>query len=220
MGFDLARLRPRAHWTPRYIADRAALWWWTRRNPDAPWLVPAAVALLDQWLRSPDSVVEFGSGRSTLWFARRVARVVSIEHNPVWFATVSARLASAGVANVLLRLDPACASGGKPTDPATYLAPARDALAEAPSPPDLILIDGIHRDHAALWALERVRTPGGVIVLDNCERFIPGASRAPESIGPDARPPSPQWERFHERTKGLRRVRFSNGISDTMFFFT
>ncbi len=90
-GFYLPR--PRCHWTPQYIKDRVQLRRWERRHPEAPWLVGEAVDLLTTWLRPSDVVVEFGSGRSTLWLAERAGSVISVEHDVAWAERVTGWLA-------------------------------------------------------------------------------------------------------------------------------
>lgn len=62
----------RRHWTPTYIADRIAVARWSRANPDKPWLVRAAIEAMTDLIRPGDTVVEFGSGRSTVWFSHLV----------------------------------------------------------------------------------------------------------------------------------------------------
>ncbi len=60
-----------------------AAWWRARsgRTPERPWIVPAAVGWLRRRIRSDWSVLELGSGRSTVWFARRAGSVLSFEDN-------------------------------------------------------------------------------------------------------------------------------------------
>lgn len=215
MAVTLVRLKPKPHWTPAYIADRLALMWWAKRRPDAPWLVRQAVEFLDGWLRPTDTVVEFGSGRSTLWFSRRVGRVISIEHNPAWHSTVGTTLAGAGADNVARHLDP---SGGQRAE--AYLAPALEAAAAPGARFDMILVDGIHRDACALWALGAIARPGGLIVIDNCNRYFPSRTRTPYSLGPSQPHPSPEWKRFAHGASSLRRAWLSNGVTDTLLYFT
>jgi len=53
-----------------------------------PWLPPACIKFLNGWLRPVHSILEFGSGGSTVFFSRRCGRVVSYESNPKWFKLV------------------------------------------------------------------------------------------------------------------------------------
>lgn len=189
------------HRTPRYLGDRMALAWYEHRHPQAPWLTREAVRFLDSWLRPSDRCFEWGAGRSTRWIGERVARLRSIEHDQGWFEEV--RSATFDLPGVTVEL----------------VAPDRDAYVGPiweEHAPDLVLIDGLHRDHAALASVDRVRA-GGLLVLDNAERYLPSASRSPEAIGnPHA---SECWREFDERTRGWRRYWTCNGVFDTAVFF-
>jgi len=68
-------MRSFQHWTPRYIWNRLALMAHERQHPDLPWLTRAMIENLDTWLRPDDVGLEFGSGRSTVWFAQKVGHL-------------------------------------------------------------------------------------------------------------------------------------------------
>jgi hypothetical protein len=53
------------------------------------------------------NVFEYGAGGSTLFIARRVRRVTSIEHEPSWYDLVARTLREDGLSNCDLRLIPA-----------------------------------------------------------------------------------------------------------------
>src|SRR5262249_4815719 len=76
----------------------------TGRTPERPWIVPAAIGWLRRRMRRDWAVLELGSGRSTVWFARRAGRVVSSEDNELWYAVTRERLDQLGKADVDLRL--------------------------------------------------------------------------------------------------------------------
>ncbi|MBC7835114.1 MAG: class I SAM-dependent methyltransferase [Phycisphaerales bacterium] len=198
--------KPRKHWTPRYIIDRMAWGLWQKRHPTEPWLVPGAVEFLGQWLRRTDTLVEFGSGRSTRWFAGKVGHITSIEHHPQWHVTVTGQLSQAGIKNVDYVL--------VKEDEAGYLAP----LAHRGEKFDMVLVDGIHRDHCALWAFEHAK-PGGLLVIDNANWYVPCGSRSPASIALNGSPPTEMWKQFLEKTGVWRRVWFSSGVTDTLVMF-
>lgn len=216
----------RKHWTPRYVIDRLRLRSWQRAHKSDPWLCPPAVAFLEQWLRPTDLVVEFGSGRSTVWFARRTRHIVSIEHHKEWHARVSADLTAAGLLNATYTHvdqppDPSQpASNDRRLNPELFTQAAQAGLAAitSDSRADMILVDGANRDTTAIWALDHVR-PGGLIVVDNANRFLPSPTRAPASLSADAKPYSPLWEQFSAHTADWRRVWFSDGIADTLLVF-
>ena len=76
------KLNPFYLW--RYAVQQA----FQRQHPEAPVIVANAVIILDNWLRSTDHGLEWGSGRSTTWLAARVAHLVAVEHDPTWHTRV------------------------------------------------------------------------------------------------------------------------------------
>jgi predicted O-methyltransferase YrrM len=73
------------------------------RVPERPWIVPAAVGWLRRRIRRDWTVLELGSGRSTVWLGRRARRVVSFEDNELWLERTREQLGRAGLNNVELR---------------------------------------------------------------------------------------------------------------------
>jgi predicted O-methyltransferase YrrM len=55
-----------------------------------PWITYSARYQLEKWLRPSDKVFEYGSGYSSLWFAKRVAEVKSVEHDSLWVTKLHA----------------------------------------------------------------------------------------------------------------------------------
>jgi len=112
-------------------------------------------------LLNPDwHVLEYGSGASTAWFATRVKRVTSIEHNRRW-ANALTKLPT----NVDLRFVPPEWPLEKkfgPAEPgqfASYVAAADDIS------PNFVLVDGRDRVTCAnRWARE------AIVVLHDSER--------------------------------------------------
>jgi predicted O-methyltransferase YrrM len=192
----------RRHWTPRYVLDRSRLAIHQRRHREEPWLTADAVQFLDSWITSTDNCLEWGAGRSTSWLAARAARVTSVEHDADWAKRVRDDTAH------LQHVDVHLVDG---SNPERYAAPPDGVVSVA-----LALVDGIHRDRCALTAVDLV-APGGVIVVDNVERYLPSKSRAPEAIGD--RYEADAWHEFDERTADWHRYWTTNGVTDTAFFF-
>jgi predicted O-methyltransferase YrrM len=150
-----------------------AAWWRakTRKTPERPWIVPAAVGWLGRRMRGEWSVLELGSGRSTVWFARRAGSVLSFEDNEYWHPRTKERLAEGGLSNVDLRLRAVEAF------PAEVAALPDDSF-------DLVVVDfleapAVTRVDALEPAMEKVR-PGGYLLLDDSDR--PGYSEAFELL--------------------------------------
>jgi predicted O-methyltransferase YrrM len=206
-------MRPIRHLTPRYVVDRLAEIRYQRKFPDAPWLTPAANAFLASFLTVADVGFELGSGRSTLWLARRTAHVTSVEGNPAWFERVKGLVAQAGITNVeqhlLLGTEDDAESRATYS---TFIAQREDACL------DYALVDGLHRAECTLGLLPKLR-PGGVLVIDNVNRYLPCASRAPQSRGPHQGPLTPAWMAADRALASWRRFWTTSGITDTAIFF-
>jgi len=71
--------------------------------PERPWIVPASIGWLRRRMRRDWRVLELGAGRSTPWFARRCATVLSFEDNGFWVEQARDRLDQLGIENAELR---------------------------------------------------------------------------------------------------------------------
>jgi predicted O-methyltransferase YrrM len=209
------RIRGRAvgHWTPRYIRARARQALYQRAHPDAPWLTPEAIRLLDSMLRPSDVGAEFGSGRSTLWLARRCAHLTSTEHDQVWHARVSAKLEGEGIAHVDYQCHPRDEPDGT-GDRSSYAQVARLLSDESI---DFALVDGVYRDHVTLLLLPKIR-PGGMLVIDNVNRYLPSLTASPASLRLPAAPATAAWEQAARALASWRRIWTSSGVWDTAIF--
>lgn len=207
-------MRSFRHWTARYVRDRIVDIAYQRRHPGAPLLTRYAIAILAEWLVATDHGWEWGSGRSTPWFAARVARLTSIEHDPYWVGIVTRRLEDLELGGRVVYRQRALEDEGGGGSP--YVG----AIAAQPDASlDFCLVDGRLRDACALACLPKLR-PGGLLVLDDAHRYIP---RDPRSPAPFARGigegfPSELWREFHERVADWRRIWTTDGIKDTAFW--
>lgn len=184
------------------------------RHPDHPWLTAEANDIIGATLTPTMTALETGSGRSTLWFARHVGRLVSVEHDPAWYTLISARIQADGITNVeyLLR------EMDDDEVPELSTAYVRTIERFEPDSLDFILIDGAYREGCALAALEPLR-PGGLLVVDNVNWFLPSESRSPTSRLLRDGPQSPGWGAFDNATSTWRRVWTSSGVTDTGLFY-
>jgi predicted O-methyltransferase YrrM len=207
-------MRDIGHWTPRTIGDRVRAVIDRSRNEEKPWLTPAASEILSSLLRSRDVGVEFGSGHSTLWFARRVARLTSVEHDRDWHTRVAAWLEREAIDNVDHRCVGTELAEEEDGAETAYAAQAR-RFDEGSL--DFALVNGVYRSACATAILSKLR-PGGVLVVENVNWFLPSDSSSPGSRGPADGPASDLWARFEYAVDGWRGVWTSSGITDTAFF--
>lgn len=207
------RSRPLRHLTPRYVYSRVRQMRYERAHAADPWLTPDAIALLRSLLRRDDVGVEFGSGRSTIWFAQRVAALTSVEHDEQWHHTVSARLKEIGLDNV----DCILAPEDQPVERGGESAYARSALAFADHSIDFALVDGHYRDFSAKFIMPKIK-PGGMLIIDNAHHYLPCQSRSPNSRTVTLGPPTPVWAAVWHELAQWRKIWTSSGVWDTAIF--
>jgi hypothetical protein len=157
---------------PEYLLDEPS-----------PWMTFDAIEVLDAYLRPGMRVFEYGSGGSTLFWAKKQAAVVSVEHDPEWYGSVRDRLGpSSPVDYRLMQPEPGrITADSDPGDPLAYASEDPksrqsnfrkyvtqiDEFADATF--DLISIDGRARPSCIMHAAPKVK-PGGLLVLDNADR--------------------------------------------------
>lgn len=150
--------------------------------PNRPWTTPASILFFDKVLTKDMIGLEYGSGRSTQYFAKKLKKLVSIEHYEEWYYKVEKILADNNITNVeyhliqkqdttdriedtaenLLKLD-----GTEPrNDFYNYYSKVNEYQ---DSYFDFVLIDGRSRVKCGLNAINKLKS-GGIFVLDNSER--------------------------------------------------
>jgi hypothetical protein len=153
-------------------------------NPGRPWTTPASIVFFDKVLTKEMTGLEYGSGRSTLFFAKKLKRLISIEHHTAWHEKVTKLLAENKLINVeyLLIPEQPTANSDENIELETKLLKLNGSelrneffnyynkVNEYPDEYfDFVLIDGRARVKCGLNALKKLKS-GGIFVLDNSER--------------------------------------------------
>jgi hypothetical protein len=157
---------------PQYVSRCLAHNVMSSKTPtdlELPWFSYAAIDFLDGYLKPHMTVCEYGSGGSTLFFARRVKRVFSIEDNLQWFNLISDRLRDKSVGNVTLKLCPFDFKNPVGFEDSEYL----HSLPEEQF--DVIVVDGSEewtriRPICFEKAQTRIKN-NGIIVVDDSWRY-------------------------------------------------
>lgn len=123
-----------------------------------PWYNLTLIDFLNTIDFSNDSVLEFGSGQSTLWWSSKAASVTAVEESAEWFSYVRDSLAGRPNAEVHLETDLELHAKLPLTWQRLY---------------DVVVIDGGDRLACTVSCLEVVK-PDGLIVVDNSEGFWGG----------------------------------------------
>jgi hypothetical protein len=203
------------HWTPRYLWNRLKDKHFRQTHPNLPWFSPQSIVFLQDYLLSTDMGLEFGAGRSTLWFAQKVKHLTSVEHNREWVEKVNSMLQARALTNVDVIFQPRL--DGTPLDIANsgYVAVTRQFSAESL---DFVSIDGIYRAECALNSLHLLKH-SGLLIIDNVNKYLPSASKAPNSRSFKEGPADATWEEVWKQLHLWRSYWTGNGVSDTALFF-
>ena len=196
------------HQTPKYIYYRLKQKRFEKKYPDKPWMTRTSIQLLEQLIRPEDLGLEYGSGRSTIWFAKRCKHLTSIEHHKKWFDNVTKKLSILSNSNVeyIFRelsdnpLDSQYYNSMKNYDNETL---------------DFIIVDGVYRDIISLGAIDKLKK-GGILILDNAERYLPNDFKIPESIRNNLKGVSENWKNFNKNVETWRKIWTTNGVTATL----
>lgn len=159
-----------------------------KTNPlidEKPWITFAAFDFLKQILTKEMRVFEYGSGGSTVYYAKRVKEVISVEHDQLWNDKVTNYIKLKKYSNVKSYLiQPnlnTTVLNRNPSDPDSYISDSNIYSAYSfekyvrhiDNYPDkyfdLISIDGRARPSCIKHSINKVKI-GGYILLDNAER--------------------------------------------------
>jgi hypothetical protein len=119
-----------------------------------PWITYPAIDFLSKRINNQMSVFEYGSGASTLWWASRVDKIVSCEHDREWYQQVLETL---------------------PTNATLYFFALEyggaycQKISKYSNHFDIVVIDGRDRINCARNSLSALKS-NGVIVWDNSDR--------------------------------------------------
>jgi hypothetical protein len=127
----------------------------TGRRPEIPWLGYRAIRRLGELIRPDWRVLEWGSGMSSLWLARRCRQLVYLETDAEWYVRMLGEFRRAGLTNVICGY---CAT---------------DYCLRAESEPDgsfdFAMVGGLISPEISAEAAVRKVRAGGYVFLDNSD---------------------------------------------------
>ncbi len=123
-------------------------------NQPIPWVTYSFIDFIKDRLNKDLTIFEYGSGNSTLFYARNVKRVVSVEHDEAWYKKIVNEKAP-NAEMIFTKLIP----GGEYSQKAKLLNEKFD----------LIIVDGRDRINCCKYSIEAL-SEKGVLILDDSER--------------------------------------------------
>ena len=156
-------------------------------TPCQPWWRQDAIAIVAALASKDDVAVEWGSGSSSFWLAERVGRLHAVEHNEAWGEHMRRDLnrlfgnARVHVADTKEERRQTCSRDGcekaewDALDELRRAAYANVTLSRGDGSvdtvADLVVDDGRMRFEVMKRALRLLKPEGGVLVLDNSNRY-------------------------------------------------
>lgn len=119
-----------------------------------PWVTYSFIDFIKPRLSKNLSIFEYGSGSSTLFYAKHVKRVVSVEHDEAWYNKIVKSKAQ-NAEMIFSKLE----KGGEYSKKAATLGEQFD----------MIIVDGRDRVNCCISSVAALN-PSGVLVLDDSER--------------------------------------------------
>ena len=136
---------------------------------ELPWFSYAAIDFLNGFIQPSMTIGEYGSGGSTIFFARRARAVYSVEDNPEWYERVCQALNQKNLPNAHVKLVPFDFKNPTGFEKSAYL----NGLPEEPL--DVIVIDGSEEwtqvRPVCFWHAQSYVKPGGVVIVDDSWRY-------------------------------------------------
>ena len=140
---------------------------------DVPWWTYEAISEIEKYIQNLDhkpAVFEYGSGASTIWLANRCDKIISVEHDDVWYENLKSKLQKYPNIDLTLKIPQ------KEKDEFTSIkmpnASFKDyveSIKNYPNQYDIIIIDGRCREVCLKMCLAYLK-PNGIIIFDNSNR--------------------------------------------------
>lgn len=185
-----------------------------KKNAPTPWLPPSVIEYFNQYLTKEMTGVEFGSGISTLFFAPKIKKIVSIEHDEAWYKQIKKELATKNIDNIdyhLVKRNDA-KKNNYPTpefintfnissDEYEYRKEFYEYFMRLEEYNDesfdFIIVDGRARPECVFASIPKLKKKG-ILVLDNSERH--------------------RYRIVFDRLKEWETCKASSGLTDTTFW--
>ena len=181
---------------PNLILARFNYWIWEKRNPDKPWMCPGTIDFCEHHFQGSIKALEFGSGRSTQWFALLTDGLTSIEDSSEYYPIVKKQLESQGISNVNYLYIPLNHPETEPEHQSYNPLPDYVKVLEQfeDGELDFVIVDGHYRTNCILHSIVKIRI-GGYLLVDDVNMWT-SISSLPIPL---------EWKIVDDSTNGIKR---------------
>lgn len=145
---------------------------------EEPWFTRKAINKLSKIICSNDIGFEYGMGSSTIWYALRVKKLYTIEHDKSWYQDINKQLKEKKITNVnsyLIKADTKLEQNYKSYHDLYKNKSFKSYINKIKEYPDnyfnFISIDGRARNAGIREAIIKLK-PKGLLILDNSDRIV------------------------------------------------
>ncbi len=129
-------------------------------HQDEPWISPKAVRFLEENISNEQIGFEWGSGRSTIWLAVRLKRLISVEHDKIWFERISRKIKQKNL--IILSTNMFLMNRDK------SMLGIIDNIED--NSLDIVFVDGCYNKACILAAMPKIKK-GGLLLIDDTHWF-------------------------------------------------
>ena len=147
--------------------------WDEKLNTAYPWYTKPCLEYLETLDLKDKNVLEFGSGWSTIWWAKKETNVVAIETNKEWWGHIYIAITFHKNAGIVLRE----INEGDQSKVFEYTR-----VPEFNANIDIVIVDGILRNECLQKGIELLSKNGGIIIADNWQQDFVWLSPAAEEL--------------------------------------
>lgn len=119
-----------------------------------PWYTYSFLHFLEGKVKEEMRIFEYGSGYSTIWWAKRASSVVACEHDAYWYQSLKSKLPANVVGHHV---------------PLDYDGEYSKCIKQYSKEFDIVIIDGRDRNHCAMNAVPAMKEHG-ILIWDNSDR--------------------------------------------------
>ena len=138
-----------------------------RENPNVPWFVPDSIKYIEQIIQPHYVGWEWGSGRSSIWFAERVKQHYCVEGRRAWYNQMTIQISEQNLEDKIhLQLAEVTSEYEFDLQEVERYAATIDVMNDGSL--DYVIVDGHFRLECLKHCLPKIRG-GGYLIIDNSD---------------------------------------------------
>ena len=139
-----------------FIESKTSISLTSKKYGELPWMPYPVIDFLNERLTTSMNVFEYGSGSSTIFFAKRAKSITSIEYDKNWYETIKSKLDGYDNSTLIFQ---------EVSDDYVNIIETYDSEIKY----EIVIVDGRERVKCAIKAFNKLKE-NGVLILDDSDR--------------------------------------------------